>query len=216
MKMLTAARKMLVASPRLTAAVLASVALVSFEPAANAVSYRTSGAPEKVSLGDTLGSGFDTLDIKGARGTIGPGTTTITLNTLTFTAGYNATVAAEYNGIFSFVENVMIGSGGGRLTVPFDLRINSSDTLTIIGGTALSILVGADLWNVVVNGLTLGPNSGGAWTGELTAQISESPAPTPLPAALVLFSSGLGALGLFGRRRKLRTSASAQPDPTRK
>jgi hypothetical protein len=35
------------------------------------------------------------------------------------------------------------------------------------------------------------------------------PAPTPLPAALPLFATGLGALGLFGWRRKRKTQALA-------
>jgi hypothetical protein len=205
MRMLIAATKKFVANPKLAAAVVASVALVSFGPAANALTYSTSGAAGQLSLGDTLGTGFDKLDIAGASGLIGPGT--ITLNTLTFTAGVNATEPANYNNMFSFAENVTIGSGSGTLTVPFNLSINYSDTLTIIGGAKLSILVGAELWSLVVNGLTLGPNSGGPETGLLTAQVSESPAPTPLPAALVLFGSGLGAMGLFGRRRKLRASA---------
>ena len=203
MRMLIAAGKMFVANPKLAAAVVASVALVSFGPAANALTYSTSGAPGQVSLGDTLGTGYDKLDIQGASGTLGPGVNTITLNTLTFTAGVNASVPQDYNGIFSFTEVVTIGSGSGILTVPFNLSINYSDTLTIIKGATLSLLVGADLWNIVVNGLTIGPNSGGAQTANLTAEASA----TPLPAALVLFGSGLGAMGLFGRRRKQKASA---------
>ena len=35
------------------------------------------------------------------------------------------------------------------------------------------------------------------------------PSPTPLPAALPLFATGLGALGLFGWRRKRKTQAVA-------
>jgi hypothetical protein len=75
------------------------------------------------------------------------------------------------------------------------------------GATTLSILIGANLWNIVVNGLTIGPNFGASQTGYLTAQVSDPPAATPLPAALVLFGSGLGAMGLFARRRKLSASA---------
>jgi hypothetical protein len=92
------------------------------------------------------------------------------------------------------------------LVVPFNLSINTSDTLSIVGGTTLSFLVGSNVWNLVVNGLTIGPDGGGSEIGNLTAQISEHAATTPLPAALVLFGSGLGALGLFGRRRKSRAS----------
>ena len=97
------------------------------------------------------------------------------------------------------------GTGTGTLTVPFNLSINYSDTLTIVG-TTLSIFVGSDLWNIVVNGLTIGPNPGGTQTVSLFAQVSD-PMATPLPAALVLFGSGLGVMGLISRRRKLKASA---------
>jgi len=77
----------------------------------------------------------------------------------------------------------------------------------IVGGATLSILVGSDLWTLVVDGLTLSNDGSGPISASLTAQVSES-AVTPLPAALVLFGSGLGALGLFGRRRKRMTATS--------
>ena len=41
------------------------------------------------------------------------------------------------------------------------------------------------------------------------ADLMDSPAPTPLPAALPLFATGLGAMGLFGWRRKRKSSALA-------
>lgn len=216
MRMLNAAANMLVANSKLTAAVVAGVMLLSFGPAANALTFSTSGAAEQFSLGDTLGtlSNFDTLQIIGNSGTIGPNTNQITLNTLKFTAGVNALVPAVYNNLFSFTESVTIdngtgGKGTGTLVVPFNLSINVSDILTIVGGTKLSIPVGSNIWNIVVNPLTIGPNFGGTETVSLTAQISDPPSATPLPAALVLFGSGLGAMGLFfGRRRNQRVSAA--------
>jgi hypothetical protein len=200
-----AARNMTAAHSKVIAAIVLGVTLVSFGPAANALTYSTSGNSTQVSLGDTLGTGFDKLAVQGTGGTI-TSDGTITLNTLVFTAGINAIVPAVYDGLFSFTETVTIGSVSKTLVVPFNLSINSSDTLTVIGGTQLSFLVGANLWNLVVNGLTIGPNSGGSQVGYLTAQLSDPPAGTPLPAALVLFGSGLGAMGLFGRRRKSKIS----------
>ena len=202
--MLIAATKIFAANPKLAAALLAGVTFLSFGSAANALTYTTSGAPQQISLGDTLGTDFDKLDIQGVTGTISPGP--ITLNTLTFTAGVNADVAADYSNL-SFAENVTIGAGAGTLTVPFNLSINYTDTLMIVGGATLSILVGSDLWTLVVDGLTLSNDGSGPISASLTAQVSESAA-TPLPAALILFGSGLGALGLFGRRRKRVTATS--------
>ncbi len=49
-------------------------------------------------------------------------------------------------------------------------------------------------------------NNGG---GEIRGQLS----PTPLPAALPLFATGLGAMGFFGWRRK-RKAQSQPPDPS--
>jgi hypothetical protein len=210
MRTLIAASKMFVANSKLAAAVVAGAMLVSLGSAANALplTYSTLGAPTQIKLGDAIGnaSTYDWLQIQGASGTINADPSTILLNTLIFTAGVNAIVPEVYQGVYSFAESVTIGTGTGTLVVPFNLSINYSDTLTVVGGTKLSIAVGADLWNIVVNGLTIGPNPGGAQTGYLYAQVSD-PAVTPLPAALVLFGSGLGAMGLFGRRRKPKASA---------
>lgn len=191
---------------RLAAAIAAGVALTSFAPAANALSYSTTGSPTQFSLGDEIGilSIFDVLQTKGASGTNLSSNTDILLNKLTFTAGFNGWLPASYN--YSFTEKVTIGSGTATLTVPFTISINALDTLKILGGTTISILTNGNVWNVVVNALTMS-NPGGTETASLFAHVTESPAATPLPAALVLFGSGLGAMGFFTRRRKSKTSA---------
>jgi hypothetical protein len=204
--MLIATSKKLVAHSKLAAAVVAGAMLVSFGSVANALTYSTSGSLTQISLGDTIGSPYDKLSVAGASGTIDSNPATILLNTLYFTAGLNAVVPAVYNNQFSFAESVTIGTGTGNLVIPFNLNISYSDTLTVVGGTTLSILVGTSLWNLVVNGLTIGPNPGGTQIGYLYAQVSD-PRATPLPAALVLFGSGISAMALFGRRRKLKASA---------
>jgi hypothetical protein len=213
MGMLNLVSRATVANSKLATLIVAGLILSSSGPVANALTYTTSGAQTQSSLGDTIGSQYDQLQIQVASGTIGSNTTSIVLNTLTFVAGVNATVPATYTNQFSFTENVTIstGSGGpsgtGILTVPFNLIISSADTLTILGGTKLSIQVGSSIWNIVVNALTIGPNSGGSETLALTAQISDPPAATPLPAALLLFGSGLGAMELLRRRKKSRGAA---------
>ena len=183
---------------------MVGVALLWSHQEASALSYSTSGSPTQISLGDTIGSNYDQLQVLGASGTIGPSTTSIVLNTLIFTAGVNAVVPAVYNGVYSFAETVTLGTSTGNLVVPFNLNISYSDTLTIIGGTKMSFLIGSNLWTLVVNGLTIGPNPGGSETGYLTAQVSDPPATTPIPAAVVLFGSGLGGIALLYRRRRTR------------
>jgi hypothetical protein len=160
-------------------------------------------------LGDAIGSNYDILQIQGvSQGTLLPNAN-ILLDTLTFTAGPNAYTPAVYDGTYSFAQTVSIGTGSVQLVVPFDLSINYADTLTIPGGNSLSILVGSTLWTLVVNALTIGPNSGGPEVGYLYAHVTESPAATPLPAAILLFGSGLGGMVLVGRRRKARSALAA-------
>src|ERR1700694_2452396 len=187
------------ANAALAIGVVVGATLVSCVPAANAVTFSTSGAPEQVKLGDTIGSAYDQLIINSSSGTLSPGT--IILNSLEFIAGVNAIVPQFYNSISSISETMTVGASSAPLILPFNLNISYSDTLTIIGGTTLSFLDGTNTWNVVVNGLTIGPNPGGWMRANLTAQVSQVSV-TPLPAALLLFSTGLGAMGLFGWRRK--------------
>jgi hypothetical protein len=198
----------MISNARIAAAIAVGAILTCSGSAAYALSYTTSGSATQFSLGDTLGtaSNYDILQVLGTSGTIGPNTSTITLNELIFTAGPNAITPATYNNVFSFTENVTIGTGTGTLVVPFNLSINYADTLTIVGGTTLSIPVGSAVWNIVLNGLTIGPNGGGSEIGFLTAHVSDPPAATPLPAAVLLFGSGLGAMDLLRRRRKARAS----------
>ena len=105
----------MIARTKLATAMIAGVILSSSGLAANALTYTTSGAPTQFSLGDTIGSTYDQLQIQGVTGSLNSSTTSIVLNTLTFTAGVNATVPATYNsGQFSFSEKVTIDTGSGR------------------------------------------------------------------------------------------------------
>ena len=194
------------ANPAVVSCVLAAAAWVSFAPAANAVSYTTSGF-SLTGLGDTINSGYDWLSGTAEQGTLSD-PSTILLNTLSFTAGVNATVPQTYNNIYSISETMTIGAGSSQITIPFSLAINYQDTLTI-AATTFSILDGSTLWQVAVNGLTLGPNGGGTQTALLTARVTDPPSAAPLPAALPLFASGLGAMGLFGWWRKRKNGAAS-------
>ena len=83
--------------------------VVSFAPAANAVSYTTSGF-SLTGLGDTIDSGYDWLTGTGDQGTLSD-PSTIVLNSLSFTAGVNATVPQNYNNTYSIAETMTIGAG---------------------------------------------------------------------------------------------------------
>ena len=154
-------------------------------PLASAATYSTTGSATQVSLGDTLGTGFDVLTISGASGALVDGGS-IVLNNIAFTAGVNAITPTTYTG-FSFTEYMTVDSGTPQqLTIPFNLSINYSDTLTIVGGTTVSFLDNGSLWQIVVQSLTIGPNSGGTMSANLMATVTDPPAgvsQVPLPGA---------------------------------
>ena len=194
------------ASTAAASCVLAAAACVSFAPAANAVSYTTSGF-SLTGLGDTINSGYDWLTGTSEQGTLSD-PSTIVLNSLSFTAGINATVPQTYNNTYSIAETMTIGAGSSQISIPFSLTISYQDTLTI-AATTFSILDGSTLWQVAVNGVTLGPNPGGTQTALLTARVTDPPSAAPLPAALPLFASGLGGMGLFAWWRKRKNGAAS-------
>ena len=188
--------------------VLAGAALVSFASAANAVSYQTSGFSLS-NLGDTLGTGYDYLTGTSVTGTLSD-PSTITLNELTFTAGINATTPQFYSNKYSIAETINIDGGAQQpISIPFNLDISYSDTLTILPTTFSFTDAAGTLWQFAVSGMTLGPNSGGLpSTGSLIARVTDPVALAPLPAALPLFASGLGAMGLFSWWRKRKGAAA--------
>jgi len=211
---IAAVKKLFSTHSRLATIVVTGMTIASFGSAANATPYSTSGASTQFSLGDQLGifSVYDVLQIGGASGSINPNTD-IALNTLKFTVGPNSFFPGNYS--FKFNETVTVGSTTANLTVPFNLSVGASDVLSILGGTTtLSILVGGNIWSLVVDQLTLKPSVNsfgvGSETASLMAHVTESPAATPLPAALVLFGTGLGAMGLFGRRKKSKVGVVSQ------
>jgi hypothetical protein len=191
--------------------VIAAAALVSFALPANAVTYSTSSL-SLTGLGDQMGgaSTYDQLIVTGVSNLAFPAGNTggqITISNLQFIAGVNAYVPAINS--LSFSENMTLSDGAGtQLVIPFTLSINYQDTLTILGKT-FSFMDSGSLWQVAVNGLTIGPNPGGSMYGTLTAQVTDPPVgAAPLPAALPLFVSGLAAMGLIGWRRKRKNAST--------
>jgi len=197
----------IVSKTTLAAALVAVAASISFAPDAYAITYSTSGTSELFSLGDQMGtaSDYDQLMVTGVSGmlTTGP----IILNTLSFTAGVNAYVPATYT--YSFNETMTVSGSGGpqTLTVPFNISIDTADTISILGGSSLAFTVGNSIWDVVVNALTIGPNPGGTMTANLMATVTDPPV-TPIPGTLVLFASGIGLIGLIGWWKKQRDASA--------
>ena len=73
------------------------------------------------------------------------------------------------------------------------------------GGTSIQLLFDSPVISLTYNDFsdTTGPRPGGGCSGCPTIATME----TPLPAALPLFTTGLGALGLLGWRRKRKNAA---------
>ena len=192
------------------ASLLAGVAAVA-SPAANAVTFTTTGAATVFSLGAAGSyqntSLYDQLTLDPVvGGTFGVGQ--ITLNLVEFNVGINADVANPVNP-GTIYESMTVSDGGGtnsHFPISFNLAISYSDILTI-HGTTLSF----NGWQVVIPQLVMGPNFGGLETAPLFAEVSQvsaATAPTPLPAALPLFATGLGVIGLLAKRRKRKASAA--------
>ena len=140
-----------------------------------------------------------TLDISG--GTVGPEDVTVPNppNTLAPTA-------------FTFLTSSAAGVSGF-----WDITLNQGATgfslLLILPVSSLAGYAGGAINTALFYPTSSGPEAftaicqGGA-CGSLTASTSTSPT-TPLPAALPLFATGLGALGLLGWRRKRKAPALA-------
>jgi PEP-CTERM motif-containing protein len=95
----------------------------------------------------------------------------------------------------------------GGLSSDPTLSKSFSDTTDItIGINGWAYGTGSSVWYSQDSyGNTLTANG----TATITAQTDPTLGETPVPAALPLFASGLGALGLFGWRRKRRAQAAA-------
>jgi len=194
-----------------TAAVIVGAALGV--PAANAsVIYNFSG-----DFGPPAFTATVSLDVVGGQAlsgigsiTFGASTFDLTLITLT-TDGGNG----NYGGQTGFRDNHGTDIFGGNTTIPIDTNglifaisnnpLRGQDALFAAwdngGGTFEFLISGtlADVFDVYYK-LSVG-------SGEML--IGGNQSETPLPAALPLFASGLGALSLVGWRRKRKAAALA-------
>lgn len=112
----------------------------------------------------------------------------VATTTPTFTGFPSGVTAGSYDHVF----DMTLASSYNPAFVTAEGSVANAETALFAG-----ILAGDAYLNIHT---TLNP--GGEIRGFLVA-------PTPLPAALPLFATGLGALGLLARRRKQKASATA-------
>jgi hypothetical protein len=142
------------------------------------------------------------------------GTQYIETSSASFSVGFSSPIAA-----FGFY-GTDIGDFGGQLTLTLTDHLGVVSTLTVpntigtLGSTSGSNLYfGFYDTGDTYTSIVFGNNSGGADTfgfDDMTVGSLQQVTPnaTPLPAALPLFATGLGALGLLGWRRKRKSTAT--------
>jgi len=193
------------------AAVIGGAALAVPAANANAI-YNFSG-----DFGPPAFTASVSLDVVGGQALSGTGTITfgadtfaLTLITLT-TDGGNG----NYGGQTGFRDNHGTDIFGGNTTIPIDTNglifaisnnpLRGQDALFAAwdnGGGAFAFLISGTLTDVfdVYYKISVG-------SGDIALTDSEN-SQTPLPAALPLFATGLGALGLLGWRRKKKAATA--------
>jgi len=173
-----------------------------------AATYSTSTAPGGTltlsAIGDEIGSPYDQVILSDFSSTL---TTTgdYKINTLQFVVGGNC-YSCNLTPSGTISEQLTIDGVTQTLLVPWSwASTGPTDTLYIGAGPSLTFAG----WTVSLLGNFALPSGGGPVTVDLMAQFVDPPQATPLPAALPLFASCLGALGVFGLRRKRKAAALA-------
>jgi hypothetical protein len=118
-----------------------------------------------------------------------------------YTTSPSTVVLNELLGVFTNAGGVIVGK-------PFAIGDGPVTVTDPAGATQLQLGVNDDIYYY-----SLYPDTSAGYpdnTGSLQVSVSaDSLAQTPLPAALPLFAGGLGALGLFGWRKKRKSAAVA-------
>jgi hypothetical protein len=150
------------------------------------------------------------LDVGGA-GTLTLGDVTPTLTIYDYLHGTTATM----NPLIAFGNdnsafdgtNTRNGNDAGQEATPTDVGAQNSENLTFGQFAGLGFDMNLDDTFLITLSL-LGPDDTNLGSVSEYTVVGEG-APTPLPAALPLFASGLGALGLAGWRSKQKAKAAA-------
>src|SRR5262249_49233462 len=161
-------------------------------------------------LSGVVGASANTISVFEISGTVGTASLSGTIS-IDVTAG---SITAESITVQGFAIFNQLGSQGsfGPTAYLFDAFNNSSDLLRVNfpanGGSLVNYMGGSLNFG---GGVFACPNSQCDFTNPLEAGSTGSLTATPLPAALPLFATGLGGLGLLGWRRKRKAPAVPHP-----
>jgi hypothetical protein len=183
---------------------VSAFALLLAFASAHAATYTAAGANE-IGIGaqPPNSSQYDILNLSSVTSSIS-GSGTYLLNNVSFSVGVNCTTCPSTTGSIS--ETLTIGGDAQTITIPWSWSSTGpTDTINLLSNGSYSFDAG--LYTVSV--LAAGPFSAGLNNtahGVLDMVVTQA---TPLPAALSLFATGLGGLGLLGWSRKRKAQAVA-------
>jgi hypothetical protein len=175
-----------------------------FAPAAGAGAVSYTGATLETSTSFNLGGGpytINFIDPSDTTGVVFGQTITLAPSTISYIVGGGVEAITPFTKTFT-------GSGGVSYTetlTSISATTSAANALTLtlfgtISGGAFPAGAGAEM--------ILNANQAGG-PGHATNFSATELSTVPVPAALPLFAGGLGALGLFGWRRKKRAQASS-------
>jgi hypothetical protein len=133
------------------------------------------------------------------------------LENVTVSGGGTLGGSFNYNaGVYSSIDITGGGSLSGDVFTTLDASKSSPTKLTVdtAGGASLTLYFASSLpTNTALDPITFGLLVADYQYSFVTGGSVQDPVSTPLPATLPLFATGLGALGLFGWRRKRKNAA---------
>jgi hypothetical protein len=129
-------------------------------------------------------------------------------------AGAGGADANHTGGLVLFTNTGFVGSGSFNDSFPGYDEASLVSQLQILNPTGPDVQNLVDFGFSILSTLGFHPGDGFIMTAYSDAEIvgsgtSAAVAATPIPAALPLFASGLGVIGLFARRRKQKAAALA-------
>jgi hypothetical protein len=129
-----------------------------------------------IKLGDQIGSDFDKLFLTGTSASVSlvPGVpVTVKIDDMVFVVGLNSSASVPYTVNFPAEDRLMTLNGVSQsISQPYDIAIAAADTLTIHDGATVEFSIpGAGVVQVTPRGVTIGPQSAGAHSFQLQAEM---------------------------------------------